>query len=166
MLAAIPAWSGQKAAKPEAAPDGFDPAKLETLAGTVTAVTGLPPSSRNGYVGMGVKLAVQTPSGETLDVPLGPRWYFEKQAVQPAVGDIITLTGIRPDPTKPLFLVSTIKKDDLTASWRDADGKLIWRRSKTAKVVDEHACKVMQRPAGQVAGQPVSQPPKSPEQPR
>jgi hypothetical protein len=53
--------------------------------------------------------------------------------VKLAVGDQITLRGMRPNEKRPLFLVSEIQKEEAVAVYRDREGNLYW---KTARVIE------------------------------
>lgn len=123
------AQAADKAAQPG---DGFDPAKVQSIGATVTAIKTIPAQGRNGYVGPGLTLVVQS-AGETLDVPLGPKFFLNQQPVKLAVGDQITLRGMRPNEKRPLFLVSEIQKEKAVAVYRDREGNLYW---KTAPVIE------------------------------
>jgi len=115
-----------------AASDGFNPTRIQSLAAIVTEVNVVPTSPKNDYMGPGVELGVATAT-ETLSVPLGPKWFADRQGVQPAVGDQLTLVGMRPDPAQPVFLVSQIKKGQVSSNWRTNKGDLIWKTTDAGK---------------------------------
>ena len=108
----------------------FDPARIETVGGTVKEITIIPPGSKSGFIGPGLRLTVQRGSGETLYVPLGPKWYTDQQPLRLAVGDVITLVGMRPDLEKPIFLVQEIRKEEQAAPYRDREGIPYWQKYK------------------------------------
>ncbi len=129
---AAPCLAGQ-AAK---AGDGFDPSKVETLGVTVREVVTVPPSSRSGYIGPGVTLMVQHQQ-EVLKVPLGSKWYYTQQRLPLAVGDEISITGMRPKPNGKVFLAAEIRKEQRSATFRDRDGKPCWQRMKVIEAPPE-----------------------------
>jgi hypothetical protein len=116
----------------QAADDGFDPAKVQSIGATLTAINTIPATASNGYVGPGLRLAVQS-AGETLDVPLGPKWFLDRQPVKLAVGDQITLRGMRPNEKRPLFLVCEIQKEKAVAVYRDREGNLYWKKARAVE---------------------------------
>jgi len=118
----------------QVASDGFDPAKVQSLEATVSALKEVAPSSHNGYIGPGLNMMVSC-GQESLYVPLGPKYVLERQPVRLAVGDKILLTGMRPNPEEPVLLVSEIRKGEAVATFRDAQGNLSWKtpRAEEAK---------------------------------
>lgn len=97
----------------------FDPAALETLQGTATAV--------NLYGGhQGTFVTLQT-AQETLDVHLGPAWYLQNQGFELAAGRPIEVTGWRSSwRGQAVVMASEVKQGDRTLLLRDANGYPLW----------------------------------------
>lgn len=120
-------WTAQAKEKPKPE-DGFDPAKVETIGVTITDIKIIPAKSSNGYIGPGLSLAVDW-RGQSLEVPLGPKWFLDRQPVKLAVGDQVELRGMHSGQARPTFLVAEIKKEKAVAVYRDRDGFLYWRKA-------------------------------------
>ena len=94
-----------------------------TVQGTVKRVEKIVPMKGMGY---GIHMILKTQS-ETIPVHLGPTWYVEKQRVQFESGDVVEVTGSRVYcDGKPIILAANIKKDDLTATYREPSGLPAW----------------------------------------
>ena len=64
---------------------------------------------------------------ETIEVHLGPAGYLEKQALQIAANDTITVTGSRVMlGGKPAIIAGQIKKGDEVLKLRDENGVPAW----------------------------------------
>lgn len=98
---------------------GFDPAALETLNGTVTAV--------EQYGGRrGVFLDMQT-GQETVEVHLGPDWYLESQGFTVQNHSPIEVTGYRNNfDGHAEIMAATVKQGSQEIRLRDANGYPLW----------------------------------------
>ena len=96
-----------------------DPAALETLQGTATAV--------NHYGGhQGTFVTLQT-AQETLEVHLGPAWYLQDQGFELATDSPIEVTGFRSSwHGQSMLMASEVKQGDRTLQLRDANGYPLW----------------------------------------
>jgi hypothetical protein len=101
----------------------YNPATVETLAGTVEAVDKVTPMK-----GMysGIHLMVKTDK-ETISVQLGPEWYIERLDTKIQKGDKIEVKGSRVTfAGKPAIIAAEVKKDDSTLVLRDSTGIPAW----------------------------------------
>jgi hypothetical protein len=74
---------------------------------------------------------------EVLSVPLGSKWYYTQQRLPLAVGDQVSITGMRPKPGGKVFLAAEIRKEQRSATFRDRDGKPSWLRMKVIEAPPE-----------------------------
>jgi len=101
----------------------YDIKTVETMQGKVVAVERFAP--RKG-MSPGVHLQVQT-DRQKVSVHLGPAWCIDRQELQIAVGDRITVRGSRIDfDGKPAVIAAEVHKGDETLTLRDADGYPVW----------------------------------------
>ncbi len=101
----------------------YDPKTVETVQGKVLSVEKTSPPAQHGH---GVHLMLQTEK-ETIEVHLGPAGYLEKQALQIAANDTITVTGSRfMLGGKPAIIAGQIKKGDEVLKLRDENGVPAW----------------------------------------
>ncbi|MGB8340382.1 MAG: hypothetical protein WCE51_02235 [Chthoniobacterales bacterium] len=101
----------------------YNPKTVETLQGKVLSVEKTSPPAQRGH---GVHLMLQTDK-ETIEVHLGPAGYLEKQAMQIAANDAITVTGSRVMMDgKPAIIAGQIKKGDEVLKLRDENGVPAW----------------------------------------
>jgi len=101
----------------------YNPATVETLAGTVEAVNKAIPMK-----GMysGIHLMVKTDK-ETISVQLGPEWYIERLDTKIQKGDKIEVKGSRVTfAGKPAIIAAEVKKGDSTLVLRDSAGTPAW----------------------------------------
>ena len=101
----------------------YDPAKVETISGTVESVDTAVPMK-----GMykAVVLTVKTEK-ETIAVHLGPEWYIGRLDAKIAKGDTIEVKGSRVTfADKPAIIAAEIKKGDQTLVLRDSAGIPVW----------------------------------------
>lgn len=103
----------------------YDPAKVETIKGTVEAVETVAPMK-----GMhrAVSLLVKTDKG-TIPVHLGPEWYIERLDTKILKGDAIEVKGSRVSfDGKPIIIAAEIKKDksEHIIVLRDDAGIPVW----------------------------------------
>ncbi len=74
----------------------------------------------------GLFLAVQT-AQETLEVHLGPAWYWQDQGFEIALNSPIEVKGFRSDGRgQPVLMAAEISQGDRTVQLRDADGYPLW----------------------------------------
>lgn len=101
----------------------YDPKTVETVQGKVLSVEKTNPPGERGH---GVHLMLQKGTA-TIAVHLGPASYLEKQPVQVAANDTITVTGslVMMDGT-PTIIAAQIKKGDDVLKLRDAKGVPTW----------------------------------------
>jgi hypothetical protein len=101
----------------------YDPKTVETAQGKVISVEKTSPPAHPGY---GVHLMLKTPN-ETIAVHLGPAWFWQKQKMQIAVNDVISVTGSRVTMDgKPTIITAEIKKGDEVVKLRDRNGLPVW----------------------------------------
>jgi hypothetical protein len=103
----------------------YDPAKVETIKGTVDAVETVVPMK-----GMhkAVSIMVKTDK-ETIPVHLGPEWYIERLDTKILKGDAIEVRGSRVIfDGKPILIAAEIKKDksEHIIVLRDDAGIPVW----------------------------------------
>jgi hypothetical protein len=101
----------------------YDPAKIETVSGTVEAVNQVVPMK-----GMysAVAATVKTEK-ETISVHLGPEWYISRLDTKIAKGDTIEVKGARVAFSgKPAIIAGEIKKGDNILVLRDSAGIPVW----------------------------------------
>ena len=101
----------------------YDPATVETLAGTVEAVNKVTPMKGMYY---GIHLLVKTDK-ETIPVNLGPGWYIERLDTKIEKGDRVEVKGSRVMFSgKPAIIAAEVKKGDRTLVLRDSAGIPAW----------------------------------------
>lgn len=102
----------------------YDPAKAETMQGTVTAVEKI---GGGGRMGPGIGLKLKTASGE-LVVHLGPQWYIEQQGEVPIkAGDTVEVKGVKASRGgQEFFLAGEVKKGGDVLRLRDESGVPLW----------------------------------------
>jgi hypothetical protein len=101
----------------------YDPAKVETISGTVESVDRIAPVK-----GMypAVALTVKTDK-ETITVHLGPEWYIGRLDAKIAKGDSVEVKGSRVTfGDKPVIIAGEIKKGDKVLQLRDNAGVPVW----------------------------------------
>ncbi|MCX5812524.1 MAG: DNA-binding protein [Proteobacteria bacterium] len=101
----------------------YDPAKAETLSGTVGAITQVTPMK-----GMrsAVALTLKTDK-ETISVHLGPDWYISRLDTKIEKGDTIEVKGARATFFgKPAIIAGEIKKGENILVLRDSAGIPVW----------------------------------------
>ncbi len=101
----------------------FDPAAIESVAGTVEAIEKITPMK-----GMhsGIHLTLKTSTG-VLDIHLGPEWYIERQDTKIQKGDQLEVKGSRVTVSgKPALIAMEVKKGDSVLVLRDAQGVPAW----------------------------------------
>ncbi|MCX5817495.1 MAG: DNA-binding protein [Proteobacteria bacterium] len=101
----------------------YDPTKVETLSGTVEAITQVLPMK-----GMrsAVALTLKTDK-ETISVHLGPDWYISRLDTKIEKGDTIEVKGSRVTfADKPAIIASEVKKGDNILVLRDSTGIPVW----------------------------------------
>lgn len=101
----------------------YDPAKAETVSGTVEAVTQVVPMK-----GMYSAVAVTVKTDkEIIPVHLGPEWYISRLDTKLAKGDTIEVKGARATfDGKPSIIAGEIKKGDNILVLRDSAGVPVW----------------------------------------
>jgi hypothetical protein len=101
----------------------YDPAKVETLSGTVEAITRVTPMK-----GMrsAVALTLKTDK-ETVSIHLGPEWYIGRLDTKIVKGDTIEVKGSRVTfADKPAIVAAEVKKGDNVLVLRDSAGIPVW----------------------------------------
>lgn len=101
----------------------YDPAKVETLSGTVEAIAQVAPMK-----GMrsAVALTLKTDK-ETISVHLGPDWYISRLDTKIEKGDTIEVKGARATFFgKPAIIAAEVKKGDNVLVLRDSAGIPVW----------------------------------------
>lgn len=101
----------------------YDPAKLETIAGTVVGIEQTVPMRQ---MNQGIALVVKTDK-ETISVHLGPSWYFERLDTKVNKGDKVEIKGTRTTiSNKPVIIATEVKKGDKVLVLRDSAGVPVW----------------------------------------
>ncbi len=101
----------------------YDPAKVETISGTVQSVgTAVPMKGMYAAVALTVKT-----DKETIAVHLGPEWYIGRLDTKIAKGDAIEVKGSRVTfGDKPAIIAAEVKKDSDVLVLRDNTGIPVW----------------------------------------
>lgn len=117
-------WRGSGGWGPGGAYDRlYDPAKVVTVEGVVTAVHRITP--RRG-MRVGVHLTLRTTTG-LVDVHLGPAWFIDNQDLKLVTGDTLSITGARiVFQGKPAIIAARIQKGDRVLVLRDGTGRPVW----------------------------------------
>lgn len=114
----------------------YDPAKVETLAGTIAAIDRRT-AWRPGRVG--IHLTLKT-ARETVPVHLGPAWFIDTLEPPLKVGDAVRVKGSRVMiGGKPAIVAASVARGDDAVDLRDADGRPVWagwRRQAQPRGVD------------------------------
>ncbi len=101
----------------------YDPNSIETITGEVVSVETFTP---RGGMSQGVHLLVKT-GNETVNVHLGPLWYFENQDIRIQPKDTIEVKGSRVSFTgQSAIIAAQVKKGDVTLILRDESGFPVW----------------------------------------
>ena len=102
----------------------YDPAKVETVKGEVTAVEKVGGGRK---MGPGIGLKLKTASGEMV-IHLGPQWYIEQQGEVPIkAGDTVEVKGVKASRGgQEFFLAGEVKKGGDVLKLRDESGVPIW----------------------------------------
>lgn len=101
----------------------YDPAKVETITGTVESVEMVTPM-KGMYKAVG--LIVKTGS-ETITVHLGPEWYIARLDMKIQKGDAVEVKGSRVSfAGKPAIIAAEIKKGDNVLVLRNEVGVPVW----------------------------------------
>jgi len=122
-------WCRENGGGPGGKPGGgpgrmYDPAKVETVKGEVTAVEKVGGGRK---MGPGIGLKLKTASGE-LVVHLGPQWYIEQQGEIPIkAGDIVEVKGVKASRGgQDFFLAGEVRKGGDVLKLRDDSGVPLW----------------------------------------
>ncbi|NLT24135.1 MAG: DNA-binding protein [Syntrophorhabdus sp.] len=101
----------------------YDPAKVETVSGTVESVgTAVP--MKGMYAAATLTLKTEK---ETITVHLGPEWYIGRLDTKIAKGDAVEVKGSRVTfDGKPVIIAAELKKDDNVLTLRDSSGIPAW----------------------------------------
>lgn len=101
----------------------YDPAKIETISGTVESVgTAVPMKGMYAAVALTVKT-----DKETIAVHLGPEWYIGRLDTKIAKGDAIEVKGSRVTlGDKPAIIAAELKKGADVLVLRDSAGIPVW----------------------------------------
>lgn len=121
MLAATPAATAARLAD-----QGYDPARTETVIGTVEAVVR---TRASGGRAAGVQLRVRTASG-TVPVHVGPTWWSDRQPFQFRRGDKVSVTGSRGTRADTLVAGMIVRGEDEAIALRDVHGRPLWDGSR------------------------------------
>jgi hypothetical protein len=101
----------------------YDPAKVETVSGTVEAVTQVVPM-KGMYSAIALRLKTDK---ETISIHLGPGWYIERLDTKIDKGDTIEVKGSKVTfADKPALIAAEVKKGDNILVLRDASGIPVW----------------------------------------
>jgi hypothetical protein len=102
----------------------FTAQNMKTIEGKVLSVE----QSTTGR--QGVHLQVQTDSGNTMTVALGPRWFVNSQQPQIKPNDQVEITGAQSQIEGQSGLIaSTVRAHGELLQLRDENGRPVWRRS-------------------------------------
>ena len=126
MLAVMAAAASLIAIAPAAAaapPEpGYDPARTETVIGTVEAIVR---TRAAGARAAGVQLRVRTPRG-TVPVHVGPTWWSDRQPFQFRRGDQVSVTGTRSRAAGTIVAGLIVRGGGDAIALRDAQGRAVW----------------------------------------
>ncbi len=101
----------------------YDPAKVETVSGKISAIDRRT-AWRPGR--MGIHLTVQTATG-ALPVHLGPAWFIDTLEPALKVGETITVKGSRVMfDGKPAIIAASVTRGQDTIELRDTSGRPVW----------------------------------------
>lgn len=102
----------------------FDPATVQTLAGTVLAVQ---PFQRMQGTRYGVRARLDV-EGEVVYVYLGPQGYLASRGLSLAPGDEIEVSGsMLGEEGRQVVIATEVVEGGRTVALRDADGRPRWR---------------------------------------
>jgi hypothetical protein len=101
----------------------YEPAKLETIKGTVEAVDILTPlRGMHNAVALKVKAG-----GEVMEVHLGPEWYISRLDTKIQPGDKVEVKGVRTTfGGQPAIIAAEVKKGKDVLSLRNEAGIPAW----------------------------------------
>lgn len=122
MIAVAPAAVAKSIAA-AAADAGYDPARTETVIGTVEAVVR---TRAAGARAAGVQLRVRTADG-TVPVHVGPAWWSDRQPFQFRRGDKVAVTGTRAPKAGTLVAGTIVRGEDEAIALRDERGRPLWQ---------------------------------------
>lgn len=101
----------------------YNPATMETITGTVVAVSRVMPLKGMNY---GIHLLVKTEKGD-VSVHLGPSWYIERLDTKIDKGDTVEVRGSRITYNgKPAIIAAEVKKGEAVLKLRDDSGIPVW----------------------------------------
>lgn len=101
----------------------YNPATVETISGTVEAVTQIKPMKGMYY---GIHIMVKT-GKDNLEVHLGPGWYIEGLDTKIEKGDKIEVKGSKVTMSgKTVIIAAEVKKGDNVLVLRDSAGIPAW----------------------------------------
>lgn len=101
----------------------YDPAKAETISGTIESVDKIIPFKGMSY---GVHIQLKGDK-ETISIHLGPSWYIDRQDIKIEKGNVIEVKGSRVTiMDKPAIIAAEIKKGDDILILRDSAGIPKW----------------------------------------
>lgn len=101
----------------------YDVKTVETISGQVTSIDKVYPDKNSSY---GVHLTLSTSSG-SISIHLGPGWYIEKQDMQIAIDDNITVTGSKVTyDGNQVIIAKEVVKGDMILKLRDDEGYPFW----------------------------------------
>lgn len=101
----------------------YDPAKVETVSGTVESISTVIPMKGMNRAAM---LVLKTDK-ESIPIHLGPEWYITRLDTKIAKGDMIEVKGSRVSFSgKPALIAAEIKKGDSLLILRDGSGIPVW----------------------------------------
>jgi hypothetical protein len=102
----------------------FDPATVQTFAGTIA---GIDRQDHGNHVGVLVTL---TTASKSITVRIGPEAFLIDNGFQLAAGDAITVKGsLRQTRRYEALIASEVEKDGVTLVLRDSSGKPRWAPS-------------------------------------
>lgn len=102
----------------------YDPARADTLQGTVTAVDTV--TGRRGPKHQGIHLRMATEK-DTVIVHVAPLFYLRGQGVTLGPGDTITVRGARMAEESPVLIAAELRAKGQSWRLRDAQGRPAWR---------------------------------------
>lgn len=101
----------------------YEPAKMETIKGTVEALETLAPM-RGMHKAVALKVKVDS---ETMTVHLGPEWYISRLDTKIVKGDKVEVKGMRATfDNKPAIIAAEVKRGDDVLVLRNESGAPVW----------------------------------------
>lgn len=113
-------------------PRMYDPARVDTVEGVVTAVDTMP--GRHGRQHKGIHLQLETDDSEdTVVIHVGPLFYLQDQGMSFQPDEVVTVRGARMAEGAPVFIAGEVWTRDQSWRLRNDQGRPAWRGQRRGK---------------------------------